>query len=115
MGVAKTYFGDRVGGRSSAWLEPQIVDLAVAGSNPVGHPNPVNEVGFCDFRHISCGFDKIEVKDTMLRKKRPALVAQWARERMVAMGADYYLGQVRRRTVFCISTSCPVHTLAAPP
>src|SRR6185436_19104627 len=27
------------GGRSSAWLEPQIVDLDVAGSNPVGHPN----------------------------------------------------------------------------
>src|SRR5437660_4546744 len=27
-----------VGGRSSAWLEPQIVDLVVAGSNPVGHP-----------------------------------------------------------------------------
>ena len=27
-----------VGGRSSARLEPQIVDLAVAGSNPVGHP-----------------------------------------------------------------------------
>ena len=26
------------GGRSSAWLEPQIVDLAVAGSNPVDHP-----------------------------------------------------------------------------
>src|SRR5438132_6790887 len=26
------------GGRSSAWLEPQIVDLVVAGSNPVGHP-----------------------------------------------------------------------------
>ena len=28
----------RVGGRSSAWLELQIVDLVVAGSNPVGHP-----------------------------------------------------------------------------
>ncbi len=28
-----------VGGRSSAWLEPQIVDLDVAGSNPVGHPS----------------------------------------------------------------------------
>ena len=27
------------GGYSSAWLEPQIVDLAVAGSNPVGHPS----------------------------------------------------------------------------
>jgi hypothetical protein len=26
------------GGHSSARLEPQIVDLAVAGSNPVGHP-----------------------------------------------------------------------------
>src|SRR6188472_3229614 len=26
------------GGRSSARLEPQIVDLAVAGSNPVDHP-----------------------------------------------------------------------------
>src|SRR5262245_41878034 len=26
------------GGYSSAWLEPQIVDLAVAGSNPVSHP-----------------------------------------------------------------------------
>src|SRR6266404_4276412 len=31
-------FPPSVGGRSSAWLEPQIVDLAVAGSNPVGHP-----------------------------------------------------------------------------
>lgn len=26
------------GGHSSARLEPQIVDLAVAGSNPVDHP-----------------------------------------------------------------------------
>ncbi len=26
------------GGCSSAWLEPQIVDLVVAGSNPVSHP-----------------------------------------------------------------------------
>src|SRR5438552_14038296 len=29
-----------IGGRSSAWLEPQIVDLDVAGSNPVDHPIP---------------------------------------------------------------------------
>ena len=27
------------GGCSSAWLEPQIVDLVVAGSNPVSHPS----------------------------------------------------------------------------
>ncbi len=40
-----SYFGDTTlvclplaGGRSSARLEPQIVDLAVAGSNPVDHP-----------------------------------------------------------------------------
>src|SRR5215472_14838226 len=31
------------GGRSSAWLEPQIVDLAVAGSNPVDHPTAPKE------------------------------------------------------------------------
>src|SRR5262249_4216956 len=36
----ENYCDTRIGGRSSAWLEPQIVDLAVAGSNPVGHPNP---------------------------------------------------------------------------
>lgn len=36
---AKTYVVALDGGRSSAWLEPQIVDPAVAGSNPVGHPN----------------------------------------------------------------------------
>src|SRR6266581_355796 len=27
------------GGYSSAWLEPQIVDLGVAGSNPASHPS----------------------------------------------------------------------------
>ena len=32
-------FDDELGGGcSSAWLEPQIVDLVVAGSNPVSHP-----------------------------------------------------------------------------
>lgn len=31
-------FSALVGGCSSAWLEPQIVDLDVAGSNPVSHP-----------------------------------------------------------------------------
>jgi hypothetical protein len=29
------------GGHSSARLEPQIVDLAVAGSNPVDHPTSI--------------------------------------------------------------------------
>ena len=50
-----------IGGRSSAWLEPQIVDLAVAGSNPVDHP--ILSWGFChepghhtEFRnHIALG------------------------------------------------------------
>ena len=34
----ENYRPRRVGGCSSAWLEPQIVDLVVAGSNPVSHP-----------------------------------------------------------------------------
>ena len=37
-GMRQNYDEAGNGGRSSAWLEPQIVDLAVAGSNPVGHP-----------------------------------------------------------------------------
>jgi hypothetical protein len=36
--VEEIYGARLIGDRSSAWLEPQIVDLAVAGSNPVGHP-----------------------------------------------------------------------------
>ena len=36
----QTYSLPPVGGCSSAWLEPQIVDLVVAGSNPVSHPTP---------------------------------------------------------------------------
>ena len=36
--LGKTTLFAGCGGRSSAWLEPQIVDLAVAGSNPVDHP-----------------------------------------------------------------------------
>ena len=34
------------GGCSSAWLEPQIVDLVVAGSSPVSHPIPFFRSGF---------------------------------------------------------------------
>ena len=36
----------RDGGCSSAWLEPQIVDLVVAGSNPVSHPILHSNLGF---------------------------------------------------------------------
>ncbi len=34
-------FSKECGERSSAWLERQPVDLEVAGSNPVAHPNPI--------------------------------------------------------------------------
>src|SRR5512138_1388355 len=47
------------GGRSSAWLEPQIVDLAVAGSNPVDHPISSLHSPHCRFGHILSDFDRI--------------------------------------------------------
>lgn len=49
------------GGRSSAWLEPQIVDLAVAGSNPVDHP-----IFFSQLRCVS-----LFPRQAWVRKWRP--------------------------------------------
>src|SRR5205823_2156286 len=46
--IKPTNLSPLVGGRSSAWLEPQIVDLVVAGSNPVGHPIPRRVCFFTD-------------------------------------------------------------------
>src|SRR5207249_1636504 len=43
-----------IGGRSSAWLEPQIVDLDVAGSNPVDHPIPSRKGIFAGDNRSPC-------------------------------------------------------------
>ena len=51
--TSKTRLFPGSGGRSSARLEPQIVDLAVAGSNPVDHPIFFDLAGSrCGFAHI---------------------------------------------------------------